>query len=83
MLTGVLSMTNGRATVSFFKYNFLKIIYYFVLPRLSLKFLQIFGLDVERDIKQIRQMIGCPQQDILYDELTVEEHLRFFCELKR
>ena len=45
--------------------------------------MMMFGLDVERDIKQIRQMIGyCPQQDILYDELTAEEHLKFFCELK-
>lgn len=33
---------------------------------------------------KIRQMIGyCPQQDILFDELTVKEHLEFFCELKQ
>ena len=24
----------------------------------------------------------CPQHDILFDELTVEEHLDFFCKLK-
>ena len=29
-------------------------------------------------------MIGvCPQFDILWGELTVEEHLRFYCKLKQ
>jgi ABC-type multidrug transport system ATPase subunit len=30
------------------------------------------------------QLIGvCPQFDILWSELTVEEHLRFYCKLKQ
>lgn len=31
----------------------------------------------------VRGSLGlCPQHDILFDELTVEEHLDFFCKLK-
>lgn len=35
------------------------------------------------EMQQIRNMIGlCPQHDILFDELTVKEHLTFFGKLK-
>jgi len=31
---------------------------------------------------QIRNSLGiCPQHDVLFEELTVEEHLKFFCKL--
>ncbi|CAG7726830.1 unnamed protein product, partial [Allacma fusca] len=32
---------------------------------------------------EVRDNLGlCPQHDVLFDELTVEEHLRFFCLMK-
>lgn len=38
------------------------------------------GFDIITDMKAARCSLGlCPQHDVLYDELTVEEHLRFFC----
>lgn len=34
------------------------------------------------DIDKVRQSIGlCPQHDILFDTMTVEEHLRYFCKV--
>ncbi|TPX56028.1 hypothetical protein SpCBS45565_g08461 [Spizellomyces sp. 'palustris'] len=43
----------------------------------------MYNHDIQTNMRQIRQMIGvCPQHDILYDELTVEEHLRIFAGLK-
>ena len=42
----------------------------------------INGLDIRKDMKQIRQSLGlCPQHDILFDKLTVLEHLYFFAEV--
>jgi len=41
------------------------------------------GYDIRRDIDKVRTSLGiCPQFDVLFDEMTVEEHLRFFCQLK-
>lgn len=41
------------------------------------------GLDINKDLDEIRRFLGyCCQKDILYDELTVEEHLRFLAEIK-
>lgn len=35
------------------------------------------------DMHEIRQMIGvCPQQDVLFDLLSVKEHLQFFAAVK-
>ncbi|KAK7506564.1 hypothetical protein BaRGS_00002039, partial [Batillaria attramentaria] len=45
----------------------------------------INGLDVacSGDMEEIRTMCGiCPQHNILYDELTAEEHLRIFAGIK-
>ncbi|CAD8078681.1 unnamed protein product [Paramecium primaurelia] len=57
MLTGLLDITEGSATV--------------------------FGLDVETQIEEIRQFMGvCPQHDILFDNLTVKEHLEMFATFK-
>ena len=34
-------------------------------------------------MREVRRSIGiCPQHDVLFDELTVAEHIAFFCELK-
>jgi len=41
------------------------------------------GYDIRTDIDRVRNSLGiCPQFDILFDELTVEEHLLFYCKLK-
>lgn len=46
---------------------------------------QIFinGLDIVKDTKQARKFIGfCPQFNLLFDDMTVYEHLKFFALLK-
>ncbi|PSN43689.1 hypothetical protein C0J52_19461 [Blattella germanica] len=41
------------------------------------------GYDVGKDIHKVRESLGfCPQHNILFDELTVREHLYFFSKLK-
>ena len=43
----------------------------------------INGYDVTEEIDKVRESIGvCPQFDILWDELTAEEHLYMFAKLK-
>ncbi|KAL4225817.1 hypothetical protein ACF0H5_013807 [Mactra antiquata] len=43
----------------------------------------INGFDIRTDIANVRKTLGlCPQHNILFDLLTVEEHLRFFAKLK-
>ena len=37
------------------------------------------GYDIRKDINGVRSSLGlCPQHNILFDNLTVEEHLYFF-----
>ena len=39
----------------------------------------VFGMDVATEMARIRARTGvCPQHDLLYDSLTVEEHLQLF-----
>lgn len=39
--------------------------------------------DLSRDTEKIRQSLGiCTQKDILYEELTVEQHLKLFGQLR-
>jgi ABC-type multidrug transport system ATPase subunit len=41
------------------------------------------GLDVSRSIGRVRQSLGvCPQHDILWPVLTVQEHLRLYAALR-
>lgn len=41
------------------------------------------GYDIRYDIQNIRNSLGlCPQHNILFDELTVAEHIKFFSKLK-
>ncbi|KAG8188878.1 hypothetical protein JTE90_018283 [Oedothorax gibbosus] len=41
------------------------------------------GYDIREEIGNVHSNLGiCPQHDVLFDELTVEEHLYFFCKLK-
>ena len=42
----------------------------------------INGHDINDDIEGVRRSLGlCPQHNILWDTLTVEEHLRFFAQV--
>ena len=39
----------------------------------------IGGYDIRRSLDKVRQsLVLCPQHDVLFDSLTVEEHLEFF-----
>lgn len=43
----------------------------------------INGYDIRTDIDLVRKSLGiCPQYNVLFDGLTVEEHLRFYASLK-
>ena len=45
--------------------------------------IDIFGLNYYTQMAEIRQKVGvCLQTDVLYDRLTVKEHLEFFGKLK-
>jgi ATP-binding cassette subfamily A (ABC1) protein 2 len=44
----------------------------------------IYGKDICTDINSIRNNLGwCPQHNVLFDKLTVEEHLWFYAKLKQ
>ncbi|XP_076054127.1 phospholipid-transporting ATPase ABCA3-like [Oratosquilla oratoria] len=41
------------------------------------------GFDIRREMEEVRQSLGlCPQHDVLFDSLTVAEHIIFFSRLK-
>lgn len=43
----------------------------------------ISGYEITQDMAQIRKSLGlCPQHDVLFDNLTVAEHLSFYAQLK-
>uniref|UniRef100_A0A8C0BET1 ATP binding cassette subfamily A member 3 n=1 Tax=Buteo japonicus TaxID=224669 RepID=A0A8C0BET1_9AVES len=43
----------------------------------------INGYEISQDMVLIRRSLGlCPQHDVLFDNMTVEEHLRFYAGLK-
>ncbi|UJR36135.1 hypothetical protein I4U23_028869 [Adineta vaga] len=43
----------------------------------------IYGRDITTEYEQIRKNVGlCPQEDILFDFMTVREHLQFYGRLK-
>lgn len=45
--------------------------------------MQIYNEDVSEDLSAIRQYLGvCPQHDVLWDDLTVKEHLELYAGLK-
>lgn len=44
----------------------------------------INGNNIKTNLHEARNSLGiCPQQNMLFDDFTVEEHLIFFCKLKR
>ncbi|KHJ48411.1 hypothetical protein D918_01682 [Trichuris suis] len=43
----------------------------------------IYGMDIAGNMAAVRQSLGfCPQHNILFDNLTVEEHLQFYSSIK-
>eukprot|EP00940_MAST-03C_sp_MAST-3C-sp2_P003047 g3047.t1 len=43
----------------------------------------VFGRNIVGDLSAVQRMIGvCPQQNVLYEDLTVMEHLRLYAALK-
>ncbi|XP_062592616.1 phospholipid-transporting ATPase ABCA1-like [Saccostrea cucullata] len=43
----------------------------------------IYGKDIRKDMDEIRQSLGvCPQHDLLFQFMTVREHLWFYSQLK-
>jgi ABC-type multidrug transport system ATPase subunit len=43
----------------------------------------VAGYDIATEIEQVHLSMGlCPQFDVLWNDLTVEEHLLFYCRLK-
>ncbi len=45
---------------------------------------EVNGFDIRREMEGVRRSLGlCPQHDVLFDELTVDEHIQFFCEVGR
>ncbi|XP_023310224.1 ATP-binding cassette sub-family A member 3-like [Anoplophora glabripennis] len=44
---------------------------------------KVNGFDIRTEMDGVRQSLGlCPQHNIIFDQLTVEEHLYFFSKLK-
>ncbi|ELU10178.1 hypothetical protein CAPTEDRAFT_187351, partial [Capitella teleta] len=44
---------------------------------------RIYGEDIRTDMEEIRRSLGmCPQHNVLFDKLTVDEHLWFYARLK-
>jgi ATP-binding cassette subfamily A (ABC1) protein 3 len=53
-----------------------------MMPKSSGK-ANIYGYDIESQMKEIRTMMGiCPQHNILFPKLTVKEHLDIFADFK-
>ncbi|EQC35872.1 hypothetical protein SDRG_06622 [Saprolegnia diclina VS20] len=54
-----------------------------MLPPTSGDATMLRGLSLRRDMQSIRNSIGmCPQHDVLYDDLTVLEHMLFYAAIK-
>jgi len=44
---------------------------------------RVFGLDIQDSLEEIRKTMGiCPQHDILFDNMTVKEHLEMYAVFK-
>ena len=43
----------------------------------------VYGHDVRRELSAVRRSLGvCPQHDVLFEKLSVKEHILFFAQLK-
>jgi len=46
-------------------------------------FASVFGIDIFNNMDEMRKVLGvCPQHDVLFEFLTVEDHLRLFASFK-
>eukprot|EP00750_Incisomonas_marina_P015114 INCI18082.1.p1 GENE.INCI18082.1~~INCI18082.1.p1 ORF type:complete len:1528 (-),score=250.84 INCI18082.1:2500-7083(-) len=44
---------------------------------------EIYGHSIVNDLQSVRPLIGvCPQHDVLFDKLTVREHIQFYANVK-
>ncbi|KAF5397067.1 Retinal-specific ATP-binding cassette transporter [Paragonimus heterotremus] len=44
---------------------------------------RVVGYDVQRQLEQVRNHLGfCPQCNVLFDQLTVAEHIHFYASLR-
>jgi ATP-binding cassette, subfamily A (ABC1), member 3 len=44
---------------------------------------KVFGINIIEQLNEVRKFMGvCPQHDILFENLTTEEHLSIFYDLK-
>ena len=40
-------------------------------------------MDIDTSMDEVRKSLGlCLQQNVLYDDLTIEDHLKFYCRIK-
>ena len=45
--------------------------------------IQISGYDIQSNFDQVRKLIGyCPQENLIFENLSVEEHLNFYARVK-
>lgn len=45
--------------------------------------IKIAGLNVQSDFEKARKLIGyCPQPNLVFDEMSVEEHMKFYAQIK-
>lgn len=45
---------------------------------------KVFGNSILTEMPKIRKVMGiCPQHDVLYDDMTVVEHLEFYATIKQ
>jgi ABC-type Na+ transport system ATPase subunit NatA len=43
----------------------------------------VYGHNIQSEMDQVRHSMGvCPQHDVLFEKLTVREHILFFAQLK-
>ena len=43
----------------------------------------IYDINIFEEMDQVREILGvCPQHNVLFDQLTAEEHFEIFCEFK-
>lgn len=45
--------------------------------------MRVAGYDIEKDFEKARTMLGyCPQENLIFDDMTVEEHLHYYVQVK-
>jgi ATP-binding cassette subfamily A (ABC1) protein 3 len=45
--------------------------------------IRFYGRSIDESLDEVRKYTGiCPQRDVLYEELSIEEHLQFYARVK-